>query len=76
MLAIRQGRWKLIAEGVAPGAAKQSPWTAEGKKQLYHLGDDPKETTNVLEKNPEVAARLGQLLEAYRERGYSRPMKP
>jgi arylsulfatase A-like enzyme len=76
VLAIRQGPWKLIAEGVAPGAPQKSPWVAEGHRQLYHLVDDPLESTDVLEKNPEVAARLLKLLQAYRERGHSRPMKP
>ena len=36
--------------------------------QLYHLGDDPAETSNVYERHPEVVARLSTLLETIRDR--------
>jgi arylsulfatase A-like enzyme len=74
VFAIRQGPWKLIAAGAAPGAAQNSPWAKEGQKaQLYHLGDDPRETRDVIDRQPEVAARLTKLLGQYREQGFSRP---
>jgi arylsulfatase A len=77
VLAIRQGPWKLVEAGAVPGGPPKSPWAAEGRKrQLYHLGDDPKEAADVVDKNPEVAGRLAKLLERYREQGYSRPMTP
>jgi hypothetical protein len=31
--------------------------------QLFHLGKDPTETTNLAEKNPEIVQRLGQILD-------------
>lgn len=75
VFAIRQGPWKLIAEGAAPGPVKKkSPWVAEGTNQLYHLGDDPRETTNVWAKHPDVVERLVKLLKQYRDQGFSRPM--
>jgi arylsulfatase A-like enzyme len=45
-VAMREGDWKLLvnADGSDP--------------QLYNLKSDPKETTNVMAANPEVAARL------------------
>src|SRR5262249_33280559 len=74
VFAIRQGPWKLVAAGAAPDAAERSPWTREGQKaQLYHLGDDPKEARDVLDKHPDVADRLTKLLKQYREQGFSRP---
>lgn len=40
---------------------------------LYHLGRDPGEAYNVLEKHPGVAADLGQTLENWRETFYANP---
>lgn len=73
VFALRQGPWKLIAAGAAEGAPKASPWVKEGESQLYHLGDDPKETTNLWGKHPDVAERLTKLLKQYRDQGFSRP---
>ncbi len=74
VMAIRQGPWKLIAKGAAPGALPKSPWTREGDKaQLYNLAEDLRETTDVIARHPEIAERLVRLLDQYREQGYSRP---
>ena len=82
---IRAGRWKLI---LAPGSGgwgrptrSPSPWTQpkpdsfEGLPafQLYDLEADPRETTNLEARHPEVVARLGRLLRGYIERGRSTP---
>jgi hypothetical protein len=45
VFAVREGEWKLV---VKSGKATE----------LYHLGRDLKEATNVLEQEPAVAARL------------------
>jgi len=37
------------------------------------LVNDPFETTNVYNENHGVATQLGELLEKYKEQGYSRP---
>ncbi len=44
--------------------------------QLYDLAQDRSETTDVSSANPSVAAELAQLLERYREGGYSRELPP
>ena len=54
-LAIRDGRWKLLAS--ADGA----------QVELYDLAKDRGEANNVAEEQPEVAARLLQRLLAWRE---------
>ncbi len=75
VFAIRQGPWKYVAVGRAPGGPKMSPWAREGATaQLYHLGDDPGETRDVRDRHPDVADRLSKLLNQYRDRGSSRPM--
>jgi arylsulfatase A-like enzyme len=36
--------------------------------QLYHLGRDPRQTTNLIEQEPDVAAQLAALLGSYRRK--------
>ena len=55
--AIRQGKWKLITYD---------------KPELYDMEADPKETTNLIEQQPEVAAQLAALLQMYKDSGRSR----
>ncbi len=64
--AIRRGAWKLVL----PRSARQ------GRGELYDLDADPKETTNLVEKRPEVAAELTAVLKKYVERGRSTPGTP
>ena len=69
---VREGRWKLIlthGSGAtdAPPAASDTPAV-----QLYDLDADPRETTNLASKAPEVVARLSATLEGYRTSGRSR----
>lgn len=83
--AIREGDWKLIlcpgSGGWSPPTKSPSPWTQPKPDnfdglppfQLYHLGNDPKETTNLADRHPEVVARLGRLMRATIERGRSTP---
>jgi uncharacterized sulfatase len=49
-LAVRDGDWKLLMQ------------EDSSRLQLYHLGRDPGETTNVAAENPEVADMLKQAL--------------
>jgi arylsulfatase A-like enzyme len=51
-LALRHGSWKIVR--LAPTA----PW------ELYHLGDDPYEKTNLAAKLPEKLAELQALFNA------------
>ncbi|MFD2603988.1 sulfatase-like hydrolase/transferase [Euzebyella marina] len=45
-LAIRRGPWKLLVNSDG------------SKKELFHLGDDRNETTNIAKKHPEIAEEL------------------
>lgn len=45
-VAIRDGHWKLLVNADGTGA------------ELYDLANDPKETTDVADNNPEVTERL------------------
>ena len=61
--AYRQGKWKLLlAKGsggwTLPNEKEMSKVSDALKGQLYDLEQDPAETTNLYEKNLEVAARL------------------
>ena len=74
VFALRRGPWKYVAAGAAPDANPKSPWAREGQKaQLYHLGDDPGEERDVIDKHPDVADSLSKLLTRYRVQGFSRP---
>ena len=58
--AIRKGDWKLLKVALLPG-----------KTELFDLAEDPGETTNVAEQNPEIARDLeGRLL------AYAKQQKP
>jgi arylsulfatase A-like enzyme len=86
--AIREGDWKLIlcpgSGGWSPPTRSPSPWTQpkpdsfEGLPpyQLYNLAVDPKETTNLAAKHPEIVQRLGRLMRETIERGRSTPGEP
>ncbi|MDP0490987.1 MAG: arylsulfatase [Verrucomicrobiota bacterium JB023] len=56
--AIRDGDWKLILANGSGG--RQNPRGEPFGKpyQLYHLGDDPSESKNLIEEKPDLAARM------------------
>jgi arylsulfatase A-like enzyme len=69
MFAIRQGPWKLITEHGSGGftkPARREPAEGEPPGQLYHLLDDPTESTNVWLEHPEVVSILSAALERTR----------
>ena len=73
--AIRLGRWKLILTDGAgtegePPADSASPRLPAA--QLYDLERDPKEMTNLVDRRPDIAQNLEQLLGKYKESGRSR----
>ena len=73
--AIRQGPWKLI---LAPGSGGWSAPTNSRARdamlpdhQLYNLSTDIREQRNVINKHPDVANHLSELLEKYKAEGRS-----
>jgi arylsulfatase A-like enzyme len=73
--AYRQGKWKLLlAKGSGGWTAPDEKAAAAGGApiaQLYDMENDPGETTNLYESQPQVAARLLAQLEADIARGRS-----
>ena len=53
--AVRDGRWKLVRQGMNAAAKAGNPMPAW---QLYDLAADPLETTDIAAQHPEVVARL------------------
>jgi arylsulfatase A-like enzyme len=70
--AIRAGDWKLVVRGdrsAVDDASSEDPAVARkaresARVELFQLRDDIGETTNLAEKHPEIAARLGAQLAA------------
>ena len=83
-LAIRRGPWKYLdhrgsggnnydAPLLRPFARSDSAPDAPG--QLYHLEDDPGETTNLYHQHPEIVRELKSLLDKTRREGRSAPRR-
>ncbi len=78
MFSIRQGRWKLVMGRGSGGFSipqyiEPKPYQPQG--QLYNLQADPSETNNVWAQNPKIVKHLTNLLNKYKQQGYSRPKK-
>ncbi|MBU6172166.1 MAG: arylsulfatase [Planctomycetes bacterium] len=75
VFAIRKGPWKWI-EGIPdPSVTEDSRNRADNfKAQLYNLAEDPSETKDLSEQHPEIVAELKELLDRYRDGGYSREL--
>lgn len=78
--AIRQGVWKLCLSGGSGGwsAPKENEARKRGlpPMQLFNLADDPSETTNLVEQNPDQVKTLLQLLAGQVEAGRCTPGDP
>lgn len=73
--AIRKGSWKLLKSPGSGGWSFPRPGKeSEGLPvmQLYHLGDDPGETTNLFDSFPGVAEELNHELERIMDSGCER----
>lgn len=70
--AIRVGDWKLVVNGAKVNESDTDTGTKKGKKQgsgrdvveLFNLGDDPNEATNLAESQPEKLRELREHYEA------------
>jgi arylsulfatase A-like enzyme len=78
--AVRQDQWKLELCPGSGGWSAPRPGRDDTSQlppvQLYDLGSDVGETTNVQDKHPDVVARLTRLLERYVAEGRSTPGAP
>lgn len=82
---IRLGDWKLVERANAPevksvrnkkkteAAAKKKAKAGNRQDELFNLKTDPDESSNVRAANAELAAKMKQLLNEARARGYTRP---
>lgn len=76
VFALREGPWKFVPSRGSGGfsAPKAVAATAgEPTGQLYHLGQDPAETSNVWSEHPELVARFQAQLNAVRQKPRTRP---
>ena len=64
--ALREGEWKYI------NGTKLRPPVRQKKPELYNLKDDPAETTNVIDKYPEIAEKMAKALENIQSKGSER----
>ncbi len=72
--AIRQGKWKYI-DGQGPGSTQwDGPHEGDPPAQLYDLEADSHEDRNLFDGQPDMARRLKDLLERYRQQGHSRAL--
>ncbi len=77
MFCVRQGPWKLIlgrGSGGFTNPRHLDPKEGEPEGQLYNLEEDISESNNLYQEHPEIVERLTNLLNQYKEQGYSRPM--
>jgi len=74
MFSLREGQWKMVFGNGSGG--RQQPRGKPFQKPyfLFDLEKDPSETTDVIEKYPQVAKRLTERLETIRSSGRSRPL--
>ena len=71
VFSVRKGPWKWI-EGKYATKKRPKGSGDQFEPQLYHLGDDPGETRNLIKEHPEIATELSALLETWRQQGHSR----
>ena len=68
--AIREGKWKLVTKSLSKvSSEKESEW------ELYDLGSDPTETTDLSQKYPEVAKRLWMHWKNWYQRDHGIPVE-
>ncbi len=71
-LALRVGDWKLLRHPNNKAVESLTYKKGPGKFELFNLADDPGETTNLMEQQPERARTLKARLQAIEESGRSR----
>ncbi len=72
MFSLRDEKWKMVFGNGSGGRERPAGKPFTKPYFLFDLENDPSETTNVIEKYPEVAQRLEAKLDEIRENGRSR----
>jgi arylsulfatase A len=73
LFAIRKGKWKYVEGPGSGGWSSDESATKALPFQLYDLESDPRETSNLVEKQPKIAAELQALVKQQRAQGFTRP---
>ncbi len=71
MFAIRDGKWKLVAGNGSGGRQQPRGKPFARPYHLFDLGKDIGETTNLIEKHPDIAKKMEAALEKIRNDGRS-----
>lgn len=76
VLALRQGRWKLIA-GTKDGRQRKDEGEPEDRivGQLYDFGEGPGEKNDLFDKHPEIVMSMTELLDKDKAQGRSRLLR-
>ena len=69
--AVRQGPWKLILGRDSGGFTGYTPPQDAPAGQLYNLAEDPGESQNRYDFEPEIVERLAALWQHYQKKGRS-----
>jgi len=72
LFAIRDGKWKLVLGNGSGGREEPIGEPFAKPYSLYDISEDASERNNVIERRPDVAARLEKALERIRSSGRSR----
>jgi hypothetical protein len=72
MFSLRDGKWKMVFGNGSGGREKPVGKAFEKPYFLFDLENDPSETTNLIDKYPDIAKRLEEQLEAIMNKGRSR----
>ncbi len=69
IFALRDGPWKMVFGSGSGGREQPRGKPFEKPYRLFNLASDPSETENVIDRHPEIAARLEGLLRKTRAQG-------
>jgi len=58
MFSLRDGKWKMVFGNGSGGREKPVGKPFQKPYSLFDLENDPSESTNLIDKNPEIAKRL------------------
>jgi len=70
--ALRNGKWKLILGSGSGGRGLPKSKPGDRPYQLYDMNNDPLETTNLIDRYPEIASRMEKMMERLIQSGRSR----